>query len=339
MTETAHLARAFLDVPLAAARDGLRQTARALGVPVDETGEHLVVRLRTGMLRVSVVAGRTGLEIAAGEAAGLQLLRDMVAERVGGMGFRLDWQDGAGGRRPGNMSLARVESVARISPSYVRLVVAGPDLARFGRGGLHFRLLLGPQGSDWPMTDEGGVTCWPAGIAAWHRPVYTTRAIEPLGGGAARIGFDVFLHAGGRASAWAERAQPGDEVAMTGPSGGERPAAGWMGLVGDETAVPVLARILAEAAPATRGAAVLFVPEAGDVQSLAHPSGVAVRWALRGGGEAPLDALDALRPPAGDRFVFFAAERQEALAARDRLQAQGFARGSFHASAYWTAGT
>jgi len=50
-----------------------------------------------------------------------------------------------------------------------------------------------------------------------------------------------------------------------------------MGLVGDETALPVIARILAEAPPATRGAAVLFAPAAEDVQLLAHPARMTIR--------------------------------------------------------------
>lgn len=335
---TTHDARAFLDVPLADAIAGVRHTAAEVGVPAVEDDEALLVRLRSGTLRVSDVGGRTALDIAAPEASGLQLLRDMVAERIGALGLRLHWEDAAAGRLPGNMSLARIERAERISPSYVRVWMAGPALARFARGGLHFRLLFGPAGAAWPATDEGGVTRWPGGIEAWHRPVYTTREIVLTGGEAARITFDVFLHEGGRVADWTARVTPGEEIAITGPGGGERPSAPWMALIGDETAVPVIARILAEADPATRGSATLFVPEAGDVQALAAPAGAAVRWILRDEPTAPLDALYALALPERERFVFFAAERSEAFAARDWLRERGLARGEFFASAYWNAG-
>lgn len=333
-----HDARAFMDVPLADAVAGVRRAAADVGVPVEEAEGRLVVRLRSGTLRVSDAAGRTALDVAAPEASGLQLLRDMVAERIGALGLALHWEGAKAGRLPGNVSIARVESVERISPSYARVLVSGPDLARFSRGALHFRLLFGPEGAGWPTTDAGGVTQWPGGIEAWHRPVYTTREIAPLGGEAARITFDVFLHAGGRVTGWTERIRPGEEIAISGPGGGGRPSAPWMALVGDETAVPVVARILADADPCSRGSATLFVPEAGDVQQLAAPSGIAVRWVLRGGSTTPLDALDALAIPESHRFVHFAAERREALAARERLRERGLARGEFLASAYWTAG-
>lgn len=335
---TTHDARAFLDVPLAEAITGVRRTAAEVGVPVSEDAGGLRVAMRSGTLRVSEVGGRTTLDIVAAEASGLQLLRDMVAARIGALGLRLDWQGVAAGRSPGNMSLARIETVERISPSYARVRMAGPALARFARGALHFRLLFGPEGAGWPSTDADGVTWWPGGVDAWHRPVYTTRAIDLLGGEAARITFDVFLHEGGRVTAWTARAKPGDEIAITGPGGGDRPAAPWMGLIGDETAVPVIARVLAEADPATVGSATFFVPDARDVQTLAAPPGVATRWIRRGEAGGPLEALRALAIPDRDRFVFFAAERGEAFAARDLLRERGLSRGEFFASAYWKAG-
>lgn len=335
---TTHDARAFLDVSPAEAMTGVRHTAAEVGVPVTESGDGLQVAMRSGTLRVWQVGCRTALDIVAAEASGLQLLRDMVAERVGALGLRLEWQGVVAGRPPGNMSLARIETVERISPSYVRVRVTGPALARFARGALHFRLLFGPTEARWPETDADGVTWWPGGIEAWHRPVYTTREIELLGSEAARITLDVFLHDGGRVTAWTARARPGDEIAITGPGGGDRPSAPWMALIGDETAVPVIARILAEADPATRGSATFFVPEAGDVQVLAAPAGVATRWILRSDAGSPLEALGDLAIPEHDRFVFFAAERAEAFAARDLLRARGLARGEFFASAYWKAG-
>ena len=332
----AHAARAFLGAPLDRVAVGLREVARANGFPIEEEAHGLFLQLRAGTLRASAVGGRTALEITAPGPHGLQLLRDMLAERVSALGLALDWETRWRGGRPGNLSLARLAGLDRISPSYVRLRLEGPDLARFAVGGLHFRLLFGPEGADWPSTDAGGVTSWPGGLAAWHRPVYTTRAIETRGA-AATITCDVFLHEGGRVTEWVLAARPGAEVALTGPNGAERPEAAWMGLVGDETALPVIARILAEAPPATLGTAVLFAPGAEDVQPLAHPVGMTVRWALRGAGETPLDALEGLDPPAADRFVFFAAERAEAAAARARLPQRGLGRGEFHASGYWTA--
>lgn len=332
-----HAARALLAVSLSSAIAGIRGAAAEFGAPVEEAGDRLLVRLRSGTLRVSGDAGLVALDIDATEASGLQLLRDMIDDRAGALGLALDWQGAEAGRLPGNVSLARIDSVARLSPSYVRVAMSGPALARFGRGALHFRLLFGPEGAGWPMTDAGGVTRWPGGIEAWHRPVYTTRAIETLGGEAARITFDVFLHEGGRVTDWCAGLRPGAEIAISGPGGGGSHAAPWMALIGDETAVPVIARILAAAAPDMRGEAHLFVPEAADAQDLVHPAGVRIHWRLRSDAAGPLDALHALDLPARDRFVFLAAERREAFAARDWLRERGFRRGESFVSTYWTA--
>lgn len=332
----ANTARAFLGAPLERVAVGLREVARANDFGIEEDAQGLFLQLRAGTLRASAAGGRTAMEIAAPGPHGLQLLRDMLADRVSALGLALDWETRWRGGRPGNLSLARLAGIERISPSYVRLRLDGPDLARFAVGGLHFRLLFGPEGADWPSTDPGGVTSWPGGVAAWHRPVYTTRAIETRGA-AATITCDVFLHEGGRVTEWALAARPDSQIAITGPNGAERPEAGWLGLVGDETALPVIARILAETPAAARGAAVLFAPRAEDVQPLAHPAGMSLRWVLRGSGETPLDALEGLDPPPTDRFVFFAAERSEAISARARLPARGLGRGEFHASGYWAA--
>ncbi|WP_118138361.1 siderophore-interacting protein [Oceanicella sp. SM1341] len=331
-------ARARLAQPARRAIPAFRDAAERAEVAVQERDGVLLLTLQRGAVEVSAEGAGTAIRLLADEPVSLQMLRDLVAERVAALGLALEWQSREAGTRPANLSLARIERLERISPSYVRVTVTGPDLARFADGGMHFRLLLGPEGADWPDTDEAGVTRWPGGVAAWHRPVYTTRSLEPLGmEGAARLGFDVFLHAGGRVTDWVGRAAPGAEIALTGPGGGMPVPAPWVGVIGDETAVPVAARILAAMPPETVGEAVLFVPEAADVQVLAHPPGLRLRWVLRGGAETPLDALRALTPPAADRHLFFAAERAEAVAARAHLRTLGFGRGTFVASAYWHA--
>ena len=62
-------------------------------------------------------------------AAQLQSLRDLLALRLSQRGLHLAWQEGATGR-PANMSLARVDGIERISPSYMRVTITGPDLGR-----------------------------------------------------------------------------------------------------------------------------------------------------------------------------------------------------------------
>lgn len=329
-------ATAMIDMEGSRAMAAFRQFAEGFGRPVTQDAGGLTVTLMRGTLSVSPKGAGSTIRIETPDDAALQFIRDMLVDRLGEMGLSPDWQDDLTGKRPGNQSLTEVVSVARLSPSYMRVEIEGPDLARFATGGLHFRLLFGPEGAAWPVMDAKGATDWPGGMKAWHRPIYTTRAITTKGA-AARIAFDVFRHDGGRVTDWCDRASPGDEMAITGPGGSALPdPVGWHGLVGDETAMPVMARILEAMPQDARGQAVLFVPDAADRQEIRHPSGVDLRWVLRGGDETPLDALKTLDWPDSDRRVFFAAEKSEAVAARAYLPEAGLVKGEYMAAAYWT---
>lgn len=273
----------------------------------------------------------TRLTLEAVDEARLARLRDAISHYAGDHG--LCWQADRQPCRPENFSLARIARNERLSPSFRRLRLAG-DFARFREGGPHFRLIFGPEGADWPHCDQTGATIWPGGVDVWHRPPYTVRALDPE---ARWLDVDVVLHDGGRVTDWAGRSRPGDLVALTGPGGKAPQAAGWVAYIGDETALPVIARRLETLPRQTRGVARLFVADPRDRQPIAHPAGVDLQWRHHRDGR-PLDEITALTPPASDRFVFFAGERAQAAAARDRLGEAGFQRGEFHAAAYWTEG-
>lgn len=309
-----------------------RQFAQKENRTFTQEEDTLTICLMNGSLVISPEADQTRLTISGTNPAALQLIRDTLMERLAGLGVSPKWHDSQAGRQPGNQSLATIVKTERISPSYTRVTIEGPDLARFAIGGLHFRLLFGPKGADWPKTDASGATDWPGGASAWHRPVYTTRLIEGN-----RIDFDVFRHEGGRVTDWCDKAAPGDEIAITGPGGSSMPEpTPWMGLVGDETAVPVMARILEALPENTAGNAVLFIPDPADQQDIPHPPGVSLRWVLRSAPETPIEALKSLHIPDGKTFTFFAAETSEAKEARMWLATQGFAKSAYRAAGYWT---
>ncbi|NJS39156.1 MAG: siderophore-interacting protein [Rhodobacteraceae bacterium] len=249
------------------------------------------------------------------------------------------WDHVAVGALPPNLTLAQVASVTRISPHFTRVRVEGHGLERFGDGGLHFRLLLARPGQApvWPRIAADGRTVWPEGKDTLHRPVYTTRAFDPAG---KWLDFDVFLHAGGRVTEWTSSAGPGDPVGLMGPSGSDTPQASWVGLFGDETALPAIACILAALDRKTRGDAFLQLSDLSDVQDLPHPPGVAVHWLTRGGGNDLVTALRGMALPETDRFVWFASEASEASAARSYLRDErGFGRAESNISGFWTAET
>ncbi len=289
-----------------------------------------------GDLRLDAQGGQTLMQVTAQDLPHVQMLRDFLTGELAHAGITPDWQGHRATGRPDNHALVRVVGVDRLSPSYARVTVQGAALARFVTGGLHFSLLFGPKGGDWPTTDANGVTIWPGGAAAWHKPVYTTRQIRAAQGQTLLV-FDVFLHEGGRVTDWCARARPGDEIVLSGPAGdkGGRPV-GWHGFVGDETALPAIARLLERLPAEARGHAIVTVPEVADIQHLSHPRGARVDWALRGMGATPLSALAAMPIPPDNRNLFFAAAKSEAQAARSALLARGLAKTEFTAAAYWS---
>jgi NADPH-dependent ferric siderophore reductase len=331
-----HKATATIDVAADVATAKLDKFAQALGLAVDHSPKGVLINFQSGSVHLSEDVAKTRMEIVAQTGAGLQLLCDTIAQRLDVLELPVDWDRQANNRQPGNMSIATVVGVHQISPSYKRVVLEGPDLARFTDGGLHFRLLFGPEGAPWPYTDETGVTQWPEGISAWHRPVYTARSIECGENGAAQIVFDVFIHEGGRVTEWTRTLNLGATIALTGPAGrrGFQDAT-WQYMIGDETAVPVVARMLAALPPHVQGKAVLFASHRDDVQHLEHPDGLAVQWIFRSEGKSPLGVLQDMKIQETDRYVFFASERSEAIAARGFLGDCGFLKEEFHAAAYW----
>lgn len=329
------MAEATLDLAPEAAREAFQKIAALWDCPTQIKGERLRLSFPRGAIDLHTEGGNMRVLLRGDEPSYMQGLRDSLSDQLALASIRLDWAQGRSGQRPANLSVARVLSVRRISPSFTRVEIEGDDLARFASGGLHFRLLFGPEGAGWPETDAQGLTRWPDGAGAWHRPVYTTREIT-TSGRAARLTFDIFRHEGGRVTQWADAVATGAEIALTGPGGGETDlTAPWQGFVGDETALPVIARLLSALPDTAKGDAVIFVPDPADIQPIAHPQGVNLRWAMRGGEETPLSALAALPAPAQGRHIFFAGEKSEALAARTALLDRGLQRREFTAATYW----
>ena len=214
------------------------------------------------------------------------------------------------------MLLARVtvQSTERISPSYVRITLGGPELADFGIDGpaydQRFKLLM-PAANGLPELSEDD---WWTDLQALSDedrcPVRTYTIRDVLGTGAdTQIVFDVVLHPGGHGpgSLWAERAAPGDEVLVCVPRRGtffggiewDPGAADRLLLAGDETALPAIASILGALPEDARGDAFIEVPHAEDVQELTAPEGLAVRWLPREGAEVGSAVVPAVQAHLG----------------------------------------
>lgn len=198
-----------------------------------------------------------------------------------------------------------VREVTRLSPSFVRVELAGPDLVDFGVDGPTYdqRIKLIFPGASGVLPRLGAQTWWPdfCALPEGERGsirTYTIRAVRGSGAETVLV-VDFVLHpdAHGPGSSWAQAAVAGDEVLAVvprrgasgagiewAPGGSER-----LLLVGDETAVPAVCSILASLPGDARGAAFLEVPDAADVQRVDAPAGVSVSWLARAG--APVGSL------------------------------------------------
>lgn len=189
-----------------------------------------------------------------------------------------------------------------LGESFVRLVLAGRDLARWSgalmaggtAGDAYVKLLIPPpgggrDGSGLGVTpDAADVRGWlalPEAERGWMRTYTVRRSGTTVGDGAAMpsITVDVVVHPGaeeGPGSAWARGTRVGDRIRVLGPGLGHAPWAAWapgeaarVVCAGDETAAPALLAIAEELAAEPAGARevriLVEVPTAADARALA----------------------------------------------------------------------
>lgn len=253
--------------------------------------------------------------------------------------------DGADTRELAHFREMRVVSSIQLTPHMRRVRLAGSDLARFASGGLHVRLLFPPQGRTpvWPHSGPAALPVWPEGEDELVTRVYTIRNIDAEAG---HVDIDVVLHdPPGAGCRWSRETRPGDPVGMLGPGGGEVGKAERYLLLGDETALPAIARTLAELPDDAKGHAFIEVDGEDEEQSLLHPVGMQVRWLHRNGAPAGTTTLleDAARasvaPGSPPPFVWAGCEFEAFKAIRRFCRKDlGLRKNGHLVVAYWRRG-
>ena len=194
-----------------------------------------------------------------------------------------------------------VRSVTRLSPHFQRVTFTGEDLDLFGDTCLDQRIKIIlpipgadsadpfehlPRGEDWYAR-------WRQLPEQHKNPLrtYTVRAVRQH---LNEVDVDFVCHGDtGVASAWVNRALPGDRCVLIGPDvRGESDTLGveWKPgqatevlLAGDETALPAISSILASLPPHACGQAFIEVPTYDDALPVTPPEGVSVAWLPRDG--------------------------------------------------------
>ena len=243
--------------------------------------------------------------------------------------------------------LLTVQRVQRVTPHLVRITLQGDELQGFTSLGFddHVKLMF-PD----PAT---GVLALPSispeGIrhaSDAPRPAmrdYTPRRFDARAG---TLEIDFALHDAGPATQWAEQAAPGQQIGVGGPRGSMLIPMAFDGyvLLGDDTALPAIARRLAELPAGAPVGVIAEVDSPADALPLHTAARLHLQWVHRHGA-APgsttllLDALRQTALPAGDFHAWVACEAAAARALRAHRLERGARPQWTKASAYWRLGS
>lgn len=255
-------------------------------------------------------------------------------------------------RHPLQVRALTVAAVQQLTPHMRHLTLSGPSLADLHSDGFddHVKLLLPPSGSGVLVLPPPGPDGRPDFAAAGLPPPiardYTPRHVDRR---AHTLQIDFSLHGDGPAARWAAQARVGDAVHVAGPRGSMVVPTDlrWQWLIGDESALPAIARRLEELPDAVEVTVVLEAQAADEaLPPLAlRPRHRLLRVNRPAVGDAaalaaPLvEAVRRLPTPTGRGHAFAAAESHTAKAVREVLVGHhGLAKGQVRASAYWRRG-
>ena len=249
-------------------------------------------------------------------------------------------------RPPRPQHVLEVLSSERIAPSMVRVRLGGPGMATFTPNAFtdaYVKVFFAkPELGLEPPFDIAALreTLDPDDV-----PVTRTYTVREATADSIAIDFDVHGEQG-LAGPWAARAQPGERVAFGGPGGAFAPdeSADWHLFVGDESALPAIARALESLPAHARGIALLEARDASEEIPLTRPAGVEVRWLHRGDAgqqstRVLAEAVAGLDWLEGRVQVFAHGERESMKALRDELFGRrGLERAQVSLSGYWALG-
>jgi NADPH-dependent ferric siderophore reductase len=197
--------------------------------------------------------------------------------------------------------------VTDITPRMRRVTLHGPDLTGFISLGTddHVKLLFATTPEEQAALD----TFMPGPNGQGPKPAmrdYTPRRYDAASG---ELDIDFVLHGDGPAATWAAQAQPGQFLHIAGPRGSMIVPDMFDSylLIGDETALPAIARRLEELAANRRALVVVEIEDNAERQALESKAQVEVIWVLRGEQDL-LEATRQLTLPEGDLYAWVATE-------------------------------
>ncbi|WP_210558508.1 MULTISPECIES: siderophore-interacting protein [unclassified Pseudomonas] len=230
--------------------------------------------------------------------------------------------------------------VVDLTPRMRRITLGGPELAGFISLGTddHVKLLF-PQNAEQAAALETMVL----GAGKDNGPLPEMRDYTPRRYDLEKLELDIdfVLHGDGPASTWAEQARPGQFLHIGGPRGSMIVPDIFDSylLIGDETALPAIARRLEGLAANRKALVVIEVENGAEQQVLESKAQVNVIWVLRDGGKDNLlTTVKQLQAPKGNLYAWVATETKVSRQIRRvLLDEHGLNEQFVKAVGYWRA--
>lgn len=244
--------------------------------------------------------------------------------------------------------LLQVLRVHAVTPHLLRVTLGGPDLADFESASFddHVKVFFPPPGAERPAMPTLGAN-GPEFPEGEPRPVardFTPRRFDRA---ARELDLEFVLNHPGPASQWAAQARVGQWLGIGGPRGSFVVPTGfdWHLLIGDDTALPAVARRLEELPAGARAVVVMEVADHSAQIAFDTLADVHEIWRFRAeadaaDGDVLLNAVrDLPLPPSGDGYVWAAGEALSMRAVRQHLTGErGVDKSRIRAAAYWKRG-
>ena len=197
--------------------------------------------------------------------------------------------------------------ITDLTPRMRRITLGGPELAGFVSVGTddHVKLLFPQTAAEHEAMKTLVIGTKDGGPMPAMRD-YTPRRYDP---DSLELDIDFVLHGDGPASTWAEQARVGQALYIAGPRGSMVVPDIFDSylLIGDETALPAIARRLEGLTGQRRVHAVIEIANAAERQALPSPAQVEVTWVIRG-EQNLLETVRQLTIPAGSLYAWIATE-------------------------------
>jgi NADPH-dependent ferric siderophore reductase len=232
-----------------------------------------------------------------------------------------------------------VAHVIDITPKMRRITLTGEQLQGFVSAAPddHVKLVFATND-----VERAALDAFMAGTAGpgsdGPKPVmrdYTPRRYDAENG---TLEIDFVLHGDGPAATWAENAKPGDHLHIAGPRGSlivpdmfEHYL-----IIGDESALPAIARRLEELPAGRSVQAIIEIEDDAERQPLDTNTHLDCRWVRRSLGESLPAAACEVELPTGSLYIWIACEAKRSRQIRAHfINERGIDESQIKAAGYW----